>query len=251
MSIKIRETEIGSGMPKICVPIVGTTREEIRDQLAQIKGEPFDLLEWRVDFFEEILNEKAVEEILCEMRTYLGEKPLLFTFRSKYEGGEREVEEAAYEHLIQFAAQTGKVDLIDVELFRRPEMGAQLQERMRQCGVKLVGSNHDFEGTPTAQEIVHRLNLMSQNGADIPKMAVMPRQPEDVLTLLKATWEFKRGCPEVPVITMAMGRMGMISRMAGEIFGSAVTFGSGMSASAPGQIPAKILQDILELLHEK
>ena len=208
MSIKIRNTEIGDGIPKICIPVTGTTRKEIEDQLEQIKDEPFDLLEWRVDFFEEMSNEQARTEMICEIREYLGEKPFLFTLRTKDEGGQKD-------------------------------------------GITVIGSNHDFEKTPSKDEIVSRLTTMKQHGADIPKIAVMPEDAGDVLTLLKATREFHLAFPEIPVITMSMGTDGMISRIAGEVIGSAVTFGSGVSASAPGQIPAKKLREILEILHEK
>ena len=53
-----------------------------------------------------------------------------------------------------------------------------------------------------------------------------------------------------PVITMAMGALGLISRLAGETFGSALTFGAGEKASAPGQIPAKQLKDVSDIIHE-
>lgn len=251
MSIKIRNTEIGDGIPKICIPITGTTRKEIRDQIEQIKDEPFDLLEWRVDFFEEMLNEQARTEMICEIREQLEEKPFLFTFRTKDEGGQKEISQKEYENMLETAAKTQKIDLIDVELFRVPQMSEWIKKMKENDGMIVVGSNHDFKKTPSKDEIVSRLTSMKQNGADIPKIAVMPKDAGDVLTLLRATREFHLAFPEIPVITMSMGTDGMISRIAGEAIGSAVTFGSGVSASAPGQIPAKKLREILEILHEK
>lgn len=251
MSIKIREIEIGKGIPKICIPVTGTTRKEIRDQLSQIKDQPFDLLEWRADFFEEISDEEARTEMIGEIREYLREKPFLFTFRTKWEGGQREISQEEYGQLLRTAAQTGKPDLIDAELFRLPELSKLLQEIKKDFKIAIIGSNHDFEKTPSKEEIISRLDMMRQNGADIPKIAVMPEDAGDVLTLLEATREFHLAFPDTPAITMSMGKDGMISRMAGEVFGSALTFASGASASAPGQIPAKKLQEILETLHEK
>ncbi|MDO4454263.1 MAG: type I 3-dehydroquinate dehydratase [Eubacteriales bacterium] len=251
MSIKIREIEIGKGIPKICIPVTGTTREEIREQLARIKDEPFDLLEWRADFFEEISEEEARKEMIGEIREYLGEKPFLFTFRTKWEGGQRKISNGEYIQLLRAAAQTGKLDLLDVELFRAPELSDQLKEIKKDFKIVIIGSNHDFEKTPSKEEIRSRLDMMRQNGADIPKIAVMPQNAADVLTLLEATREFHLAFPDIPAITMSMGKGGMITRIAGETFGSAVTFASGVCASAPGQIPAKKLQEILEILHEK
>lgn len=67
------------------------------------------------------------------------------------------------------------------------------------------------------------LEQMCAGGADIVKLAVMPQNMEDVLKLLSVTYEFKEENPDTPVITMSMGKMGMISRLCGESFGAAVT----------------------------
>ena len=90
---------------------------------------------------------------------------------------------------------------------------------------------------------------MQQLGMDVAKMAVMPQSEKDVRMLLEATAEMKEQHPQTPVITMSMGKMGVLSRMAGELFGSALTFGTVGQASAPGQIPVKELRKILEMLH--
>lgn len=251
MSIDIRNIQIGKGMPKICIPITGVTREEIRKQLIQIQDQPFDLLEWRGDFFSEIFDPNAVRQMLHEIRTDLANKPLLFTFRTKWEGGEREISEETYEELNSFIAKTKETDLIDVELFRTPQRGKRIKKILEAHGIKMVGSNHDFEKTPPEQELIERLETMKRDGADIPKIAVMPKRAEDVAALLNATLKFHIRYPDIPVITMAMGNIGIISRMAGEVFGSSVTFASGAAASAPGQIPAKNLQDILKILHKE
>ena len=89
---------------------------------------------------------------------------------------------------------------------------------------------------------------MEELGADISKIAVMPQSRKDVLTLLSVTEERSRHALR-PVITMSMSETGLISRLAGEVFGSAVTFGSVTNASAPGQIPVEQLSRVLDILH--
>ncbi len=91
---------------------------------------------------------------------------------------------------------------------------------------------------------------MQEMKADILKIAVMPQEAKDVLTLLSATEEMTREYAKQPVVTMAMGRLGMISRIAGETFGVAATFGSVGESSAPGQIEAGQLSQMLSLLHD-
>ena len=111
----------------------------------------------------------------------------------------------------------------------------------------MVLCNHDFERTPPEEEIIRRLELMESKGADICKIAVMPQTPEDVLTLLKATHR-RQQFSKVPLITMSMGNLGMVSRLAGEVFGSAATFGSLGKASAPGQMAVEDLAVALKNL---
>ncbi len=92
-----------------------------------------------------------------------------------------------------------------------------------------------------------RLRRMEALGADIAKLAVMPQTPEDVLTLLSATGEVSATAAR-PVVTMSMGRLGAVSRIAGEVFGSALTFGAVGQSSAPGQLEAAALAKALSLL---
>ncbi|SJU71437.1 3-dehydroquinate dehydratase [Clostridioides difficile] len=78
----------------------------------------------------------------------------------------------------------------------------------------------------------------------------MPQCEIDVLTLLYATNEVKHKYPNNSIITMSMSGRGIISRIAGEIFGSCLTFGAAKKASAPGQIGVEELNSVLKVLHE-
>ena len=117
-------------------------------------------------------------------------------------------------------------------------------------GVKVIASNHDFDATPEKDEIVRRLRMMQDYGADIPKMAVMPRNKQDVLTLLSATLEMSEQFADRPIITMSMAGTGVVSRLTGETFGSALTFGAATKASAPGQINVNELAQVLDIIHK-
>ena len=90
---------------------------------------------------------------------------------------------------------------------------------------------------------------MRKIGADLPKVAAMPQSRKDVLVLLKAT-ETASSILDCPIITMSMSGAGVISRLCGEVFGSAMTFGSAGKASAPGQMDVQDLSVVLELLHK-
>ncbi|GFO84782.1 type I 3-dehydroquinate dehydratase [Anaerostipes butyraticus] len=249
-TVKVRNIEIGAGIPKICVPIVGVTKEEIIAEAKTFDSIPVDVVEWRVDWFENVFEFDKVEDVLKDLREALGETPILFTFRTSKEGGEKAIEPEPYKELNIQAAKSGYVDLVDVEVFTGDEIVKEIIENAHACGVKVVASNHDFDKTPEKDEIVRRLQKMQELNADIPKIAVMPTCKKDVLTLLSATEEMYINYADRPIITMSMAGTGVISRLCGEVFGSALTFGAAKKASAPGQMGVEDLKTVLELLHK-
>lgn len=248
--VEVRNLKLGEGMPKICVPLVGKTNKEIIEEAKYLKDLKLDLVEWRVDHYELVEDLDKVKEILAELRNELQELPILFTFRSKKEGGEREVSVEYYAQLNKEIAVTKMVDLVDVELFTGDEIVADVVETAHANGVKVVMSNHDFFKTPSKEEIVERLCKMQELNADLPKIAVMPTCTRDLVTLLAATEEMVTDHAKTPIITMSMAGLGLVSRLAGETFGSALTFGAAKVASAPGQIAVEELSQVLNILHK-
>ena len=248
--VLVRNIEIGSGMPKVCVPIVEKTREDILSTAKAICSTEADLVEWRADWYEDVSAFSEVIKTADMLRSILGETPLLFTFRSAREGGEKELSLESYAALLENVAKTGFVDLIDVEVFSGDDAVKNIIQTAHAHGIKVIASNHDFEGTPAREELVARLCKMQDLGADILKIAVMPQTRSDVLTLLSVTEEMSSRHTSRPVITMSMGRTGTLSRLCGEVFGSAVTFASFGKVSAPGQIAIEDLKAGLRLLHK-
>ena len=248
--VEVRNIKIGEGIPKICVPIVGVTKEDIINEAKTFESIPVDVVEWRVDWFEGVFEIEKVKDVLADLRKALGETPLLFTFRTSKEGGEKAIEPDVYAGLNKAVAATGYVDLVDVEVFTGDEIVKDIIEAAHSFGVKVVASNHDFYKTPDKDDIVGRLRKMQELGADIPKIAVMPQNKADVLTLLTATEEMSSKYADRPIITMSMAGTGVISRLCGEVFGSALTFGAAKKASAPGQMGVEDLNTVLQLLHK-
>ena len=246
--IEIRGVRIGAGRPKICVPITGKTYKEILDDAAIIVNRPCDMAEWRADWFEDVFNLEQTIEVLKELRQILDKKPLLFTFRTLQEGGEKAISVQEYVALLKAVSDSHLADLVDIELFPFEQELPSLISYVHKTSGKVILSSHDFQKTPTCGELLKCLEKMEELGADISKIAVMPQSRKDVLTLLSVTEERSRHALH-PVITMSMSETGLISRLAGEVFGSAVTFGSVTNASAPGQIPVEQLSRVLDILH--
>ncbi|MEJ8736031.1 type I 3-dehydroquinate dehydratase [Erysipelotrichaceae bacterium HCN-30851] len=249
-TVKIRNIVIGEGMPKICVPIVGTTKEELLQEVEALQNLSVDVVEWRMDWFKEIENLDAAKEMVKTLREALKDTALLATFRSKKEGGELEVSTEYYVALNKAIVDSGCADLIDVELFTGETEVNDIVTYAHEHGVKVIMSNHDFDKTPSYDEILTRLKAMQSLDADIPKIAVMPTCKKDVLILLQATNEMHETYADRPIITMSMAGTGVISRLCGEVFGSALTFGAAKKASAPGQMNVEDLHTVLTLLHK-
>lgn len=248
-TVKLRDVEIGAGVPKIIVPIVAETAEAILEKAKEIMNYTFDFLEWRVDFYEDVLDTGKVLSTLKALRAVLGEKPILVTARTKEEGGAVELDADAYTALNTAIARSGDADIIDVQIFLGDEVVRENIDAIHAAGCKVVGSYHSFDGTPSKEELIRRLQKEQEMGADIPKIAVMPKCPADVIALLDATQEMHTKYADRPLITMSMGS-GVISRLCGEYFGSAATFGMIGQASAPGQIPTDQLSSVLSILHQ-
>ena len=248
--IEIKDITIGEGIPKICVPIVARNVTEIIEETNFIKNIDFDIVEWRVDFFENVENINKIKEVLKKIREILHDKPILFTFRSFNEGGEKKTDEDFYFELNNTIIETKLIDIIDVELFRDNEKIKQLVKVAHNNSIAVIISNHDFEKTPVKEEIIYRLCKSVELGGDITKIALMYYCAADLITLLDATRIAKERYIENPIITISMGSKGVISRLSGELFGSSITFGAADNASAPGQISAVELRKILDILNK-
>ena len=253
-NLTVRHVNIGSGRPKVCVPLVGRTAEEIISQADQIRsalslGTVIDIAELRIDFFEGISDLSGVIELLNDVKYILSEDILLlFTLRSEREGREKLPEGVRYGQVVRAAVESGIPDLTDIELDsgERDELIKLAADK----GVRVILSKHFFDMTPEDELMKHIITDMEKAGADIAKLAVMPRDRQDVLRLLAVTEQLTREGLKIPLITMSMGKLGAVSRACGGLFGSAVTFASLSKASAPGQIPVVELNNIIELLEE-
>lgn len=248
--VNVRGVHIGVGLPKICVPVLGNNAEEIMASARQAAASGADLIEWRADFFLAENRPETLESILEEIRKTVGELPLLFTIRTVKEGGAAALSGEEYEQACRIAVTSGKVDLIDIEMSQGEALAGHLIAAAREAGVKTVVSSHDFNSTPEKEDMVELLLKMKEWGADLPKLAVMPGNREELLRLLSATQEVCENRRLGPVITMSMGRIGMPSRCLGEMFGSALTFASAGQVSAPGQIPVEELRILIALFHK-
>lgn len=243
----VKNKEFGTGKPIICVSIMDEKKEDIIEEVKCLVEQNVEMVEWRVDAFEGVHSPNAVREVLQEVAPIIEKTVFVFTFRSKEQGGMCSLSGEKVYDLHQVAAESKVVDFIDVEYFYTEDADVEVYD-LQKMGTKVITSHHDFHETPSSDVLYMLLEQMKHSNADIVKLAMMPNSVEDVLRLLEETNHFHQKYPNQPLITMSMGKLGMISRVSGETFGSCVTFGAGKNASAPGQIPLSALRQILDTL---
>ncbi len=250
IQVTVRGVAIGGPKPLICLPLMADSRADLHKQVEELMALGPDLLEWRADAYG---NVTAVEELLVvlgELRLVIGNTPLIFTCRIDREGGLRPMPQGLRLALVTAVIASGDIDLVDIELCNEEDFIAVVRKSAKKFNCKLILSHHNFQETPGESFLVDKLLEAQEAGADIAKLAVMPKNYADVLILLAATNAARNGKLAIPLVTMSMGLEGKISRMAGGLFGSDITFASGSRASAPGQMHIDELRTGIALLFQ-
>lgn len=231
---------------KTIVPITAKTKEQALAQAQVIANTAdVDLAEFRIDLLSFASDTKQVIALGHELKKILGHKPMIATIRTKNEGGQLEISDADYGKTYQAYLKNPFMDWLDVEMFRDQKVVSEIVQKAHQKKVLVVMSNHDFQKTPSQDEIEKRLLKQDQMGADILKIAVMPKSKQDVFTLMNATLKVSQQTTK-PLLTMSMGQLGTISRVATANMGGSYSFGMIGQASAPGQIDVTKLKQILQ-----
>lgn len=257
-TVRIGQIEIGKGTPKIIAPITSPTIESARASAEMLADFPVDLVEWRIDMLEGAVQETSdgfmpdlsfITDALESLHA-VSPVPLIGTFRTMEEGGSCPISEQGYCQLIKHLCSSRKVSLVDVEAFHKSRQAEELISYAHSCRIPVIASCHNFRETPAKEDIVGRLRSMQDDlGGDILKIAVMPGNRADVITLLTATEEMTSKYAHRPVIAISMGALGVASRVCGHLFGSAATFASmSQRASAPGQLDVNSTKSVLNIL---
>ena len=233
--------ELHAEAPKIIVPLFARTLSELATQAAAAQAaNAADLTELRLD----PLPPQDWLTALAQVRAAVT-KPLIVTIRTAREGGEIALTPAEYCEACQALLEQGGVDVLDIEWLSDKTVTEKLRDTAHRTGISALFSEHHFGSTPDTDAMTDTLVAMLDLGADIAKLAVMPRNRADAARLLLATAQATAQRPGKALITMSMGRDGAVTRYCGGAFGSAATFGTLSAASAPGQPPVDVLKEKL------
>ena len=262
------------GRPAVIVPTQAIDAEELAAEChAAAATGIVDAIEWRIDPLLSAASGSVLTRAEAALsllpRALTAGLPILLTVRTGFEGGQVEITEDDYAEAVRAliagatgvevgdgtaaaagvesgvpgAAASGVPVAIDVEIDRADS--GSLIASAREAGVPVVASHHNFEATDSAERLLATFTAMSEAGADVAKVAMMPQTPADVLRLLEAT-STADASSAAPVLGISMGPLGRTSRIMGADFGSCATFAQIGQASAPGQIDAVVLAEILD-----
>ena len=251
MNSKQQQGPIQGDRCGICVPIVGPMIEDILSQVQEAVQAKVDLIELRPDMWmkgSNLSEEEYIPTIVTlveEVHSRYEKKPILFTWRTLAEGGETSLSNENYGNLLQAIVDQNVVDAVDVELFTYTDTIGQIIKEAHHQGMQTVMSYHNFHKTLNRDTLHLYAEQMISAGAAVIKFALMPTTSDDVLSVLKFTKELTERYPQLPRITMSMGKLGQMTRTCGHVFGNCLTFGTLGQASVPGQVEVAVLKQLV------
>ena len=213
---------------KIAIPIFQKNYENVIKVAYDCIDKGADVLEFRIDGLKNP-DIKKIKNTINEINF-----PMILTNRISTEGGFfKGSEEERFKILYECC---DLVEYVDIEL----QSNDEYIEKIHETGVKTIVSYHDFEKTPKLDEITYIVEKEHELG-DIAKVAFMPQDLEDTLTILAILSHFEN------TIAISMGDLGSYTRIMASKFNSPITFATGRDVTAPGQIDIETMKALLNM----
>ena len=228
-------------MALICVPITEANVPDALEAIKKAKEGGADLVELRLDYIGD-LDDAKIGDLVDSV-----DIPKIVTIRPESDGGFWKGEETDRINHLQTCLSFG-AQYVDIEDSTDIGWRYEISKACKDNGAKMIISHHDFKKTPTKQDMIDICKNEFAAGATIAKIAVMPHNIEDVANVLAVIEQFKVSAK--PVIGIAMGKLGVITRIAGPQIGAYLTYASleAGKESASGQLSLAQMKDILEIL---
>ena len=213
---------------KIAIPIFQRKCSDVIEVAKDCIDKGADILEFRIDALKNPdINE--IKETIEEINF-----PMIATNRISSEGGSFKGSEEERVNILFECCDLA--DYVDIEL----QSNDEYINRIHDSGVTTIVSYHDFKKTPELNEILYIVEKEHELG-DIAKVAFMPQDLEDTLTILAVLSHCK------DTIAISMGDLGSYTRVMASKFDSPITFASGTDATAPGQIDIETMKALLNM----
>lgn len=207
-----------------------------------------DIIELRIDQWTDVTG---VKQVINELKELPFEFKVLITYRSNSQGGKGHVNEMEYQNVIQKLINESGYEMLDIEWDDKKDKNTYLSfiNKAHQKGIQVVLSHHNFNETPSLEELKFTYYKMHQFEADYLKVAVMPNDEKDVLHLLEAVKDSADTLNQ-HIIGIAMSDIGIVSRTAQGVFGGTVSYGCLNEPQAPGQIHIEELKKQIDFYNK-
>jgi len=227
-----------SRLTKVCVAIIGSTAAEMIDKAASVvKETPF--LEFRLDYLEKpLLALPKFKQFFADNTAAIA----IATCRRADNGGKFAGSVAAELEILAKAAEAG-FQLADLELESAESLKKAGLQKLRDTGIALIVSHHDFHATKDLDGIYARIAPFNP---EFVKIVPTAKALVDNVTLIRF---LERMNDHTNIIGICMGDAGIISRVLGVRAGSAFTFAAATPGeeTGPGQIAARTLIETYRL----
>lgn len=226
--------------PILCISIMEKTQAEIVQLAEHMSKTPTDMVEWRMDFFQEKDSLEKLKECLIELRNHLYTKQLLLTMRVQGEGGHQVWNQGKLCLYLDFLTQNTQLyDGVDIELSTLKQISIEERElfisQLKNDHKFLIGSYHQFQGMEDATAILNRCIEIGKLPVDIVKVAYLPESVEEVERFVEISTRVKLP-EEMKKVMIAMSDLGKELRIRPEITGSAIAYCSYQKETTLGQI---------------
>ncbi len=239
--------------PMICVPLLVPDMESLEERVGSLARESVDMVEWRLDGLTSMPSIEDLPSMVGKLREWIDRIPILLTYRTLSEGGKGSASHEMYFKILVRAIESGMIDLVDLEhtmYEKAPNLAKEVIGTAKKQGVQVLVSKHDFKETPDLQTLEKWIAQMDQAGGDILKLAVMANSKNDAIRVMEVAVAQKQKNPDCPIIFIAMGAYGMITRIMAEFMDSFLIFANAGELTAPGQLPLEKARVLVDLIHE-
>ncbi|CAD5322254.1 unnamed protein product [Arabidopsis thaliana] len=194
--MEIGSQEIVKNPSLICAPVMADSIDKMVIETFKAHELGADLVEIRLDWLKDF-------NPLEDLKTIIKKSPLptLFTYRPKWEGGQYEGDENERQDVLRLAMELG-ADYIDVELQVASEFIKSIDGKKPE-NFRVIVSSHNYQNTPSVEDLNDLVARIQQTGADIVKIATTAVDISDVARMFHITSK-----AQVPTIGLVMGERG-------------------------------------------
>lgn len=222
---KMNGAMVGGEKYLSCMMIKEGSRAAVLEKARDVLQYDPDIVEWRLDYINPMLDadfaEEALKETTRQLSMTLEKRPILMTFRIKEQGGLRAFPRELRLRMVKACISTGCIAIADVEIDSDEAYVREIREACDQYGTKLLLSFHDWDKVPSDEFMINEVRQALEKGADIPKLYLTANSYQDVIRIARTAKKLREeGICEKPYCICGMNDIAMITRIIGGQCGS-------------------------------